>query len=117
MNDSSNNIKLSYLYRDAGNYKLFGEEVFSNPENLMISEIETRIKSNLIDGEFFVAEEWGLVPLKFEETDDELDHDWHEYEGLEITENQPTNSMTMQEFIFMIDANKLAYFFHNEFIE
>lgn len=54
MSDLLNNIRFSYLYRDYGNYKLFGETVFSNPEKLSLTEIEDQIKSKLIDGEFLI---------------------------------------------------------------
>ena len=75
MSDLSNNIRFSYLYRDYGNYKLFGATIFSNPENLSVSEIEVRIKAKLIDGEFFNPEEWGISRLKFENYDHEQNHE------------------------------------------
>lgn len=99
MNDLSNNIRFTYLYRDYGNYKLFGETIFSNPENLSLAEIETRIKSRLIDGEFFNPEEWGIVRLSFENHDYEQDHEWHEYEGVEMTKNEATDSRTVRQFL------------------
>ena len=104
MSDLSNNIRFSYLYRDAGNYKLFGETIFSNADGLSLIEIETRIKSSLIDAEFFSAEEWGIIPLEFEETDEELDHGWHEYEGIEMTKKDLTYVLTMLEFIQFIES-------------
>ena len=45
------NIKFSYLYRDAGNYKNYGEVIFANPDEMPIEEVEILIKSKLIYGQ------------------------------------------------------------------
>ena len=103
MSDLSNNIRFSYLYRDYGNYKLFGETIFSNPENLSLSEIDARIKAKLIDGKFFNPEEWGIDRLKFENYDYEQDHDWHEYEGVETTKTKVTSILKVIEFLKIIE--------------
>jgi hypothetical protein len=105
MSDLLNNIKFSYLYRDYGNYKLFGETIFSNPEKLSLSEIESSIKSRLIDGEFFNPEIWGIIRLKFENYNSEQDHDWHEYEGVALTDASITNNLTIQEFLQVIERS------------
>jgi hypothetical protein len=73
------NISLTYLYRDAGNNKIWGEVIFSNKMNFDVSTLEEKIKNELIDGEFFVAEDLCLPSLRFERYDEELDHGWHEY--------------------------------------
>ncbi|PJJ83627.1 hypothetical protein [Mucilaginibacter auburnensis] len=49
------NIKFSYLYRDADNYKNFGYVVFDNPTNMELAEVVHHLKSNLIDGCWFYA--------------------------------------------------------------
>lgn len=79
------NIKFNYLYRDAGNYKLYGSVIFSNPNNLSLAEVESKIRARLIDGEFFNPDKWSIPRLAFEEHDRELDHDWHEFESVELT--------------------------------
>lgn len=99
MKDFKNNIKLNYLYRDAGNYKLHGVTIFANPENLLVSEIEREIKSRLIDGEFFEPLKWKLAPLDFEQWNDGLDHFWHEYESIQITSEEPTINKTITKFL------------------
>jgi hypothetical protein len=99
MSDSSNNIKFIYLYRDAGNYKLYGEVIFSNHKDSTVSEIESQIRKHLIDGEYFNPTEWGIVQLRFEEHDEELDHDWHEFEGIEVTSDEITDNRTIKSFI------------------
>jgi len=80
-------IFFNYLYRDAGNYKQHGSVVFGNPNNRRLNEVDQRIRAALIDGEFFVARHWGLPDLRGDECDDELDHDWHEFEVVEETED------------------------------
>jgi hypothetical protein len=66
-------IRFEYLYRCAGNYKEWGEVLLSNPEHRPLDELEAEIRSNLIDGEFFIAEQIGIPTLYFDETDPELD--------------------------------------------
>ncbi len=84
------NIKFSYLYRDAGNYKNFGYVVFANPTNMGLPEIEHHLKKHLIDGCWFYAEAWQLPDLRFPHTTPS-DPTWHEFEGVEYT-NEPVNS-------------------------
>ena len=77
------NIRFNYLYRDAGNYKQYGGVVFTNPNGRPVNEIDQTIRAALIDGEFFDARQWQLPDLRSEEWDDELDHEWHEFESVE----------------------------------
>ena len=67
------NIKFNYLYRDAGNYKQFGNIILSNPNNISIDLVTDIVRKNLIDGEFFEAGKWG-VPSLFFDTKNESDH-------------------------------------------
>jgi len=99
MSDLSSNIKLSYLYRDASNYKLFGQVIFRNPENLSIEEINRKIHVCLIDGEFFDAKKWGIPVLQFENYNKELDHPWHEIEKIEATTAEITDNRSIAEFL------------------
>ena len=46
------NIIVEYLYRDAGNNKIWGEALFSNKSNLGLHDLLKMIKEKLIDGEF-----------------------------------------------------------------
>ena len=72
-------VVFEYLYRDAGNNKVWGEAYLSNKDKICRDELLMKIKSKLIDGEFFVAEKVGVPPLRFEKYDDKLDHGWHEF--------------------------------------
>ena len=85
------NIKFSYLYRDAGNYKNYGEVIFANPDEMPIVELVRLIKLKLIDGQWFYAKEWEILDLHFDNWDEDLDHGFHEFESLSLT-NQETNA-------------------------
>jgi len=71
-------IIIEYLYRDAGNYKLFEEAVIENPKKLSLPEFEMWFKSQLIDGLYFVPQSFGLVKPQFPIYNPELDHYWCE---------------------------------------
>ncbi|HLP12185.1 MAG TPA: hypothetical protein VK177_09665 [Flavobacteriales bacterium] len=78
------NIQFNYLYRDAGNYKNHGSVVFSNPASLSLEEIDKAIRARLIEGVWFLHEDFGVPPLFFNDHDvNGDDHGWHEYVGVE----------------------------------
>ncbi len=104
MSSGITNIRFSYLYRDAGNYKLFGQVVFRNPENLSLEETRGKIRAQLIDGEFFDATKWGLPLLQFEDYLPEVDHSWYEFEDVEFTSLGNSDNRTIAEFIREIEA-------------
>ena len=104
MSDSRNNIEFAYLYRDAGNYKVFGSEVFANPDGIDLQSIELQIKSKLIDGEFFEPTKWGIRAASFDEAIDELDHQWNEFEGVKETRNPVSSDRTIEEFLLNLPS-------------
>lgn len=106
MNVSINNIKFNYLYRDAGNYKEFGETIFTNQESKSLQEIELAIRKNLIEGEFFIPEKWNILRLTFDSYSPELDHDYHEFESVEVTDENPTESIDITTFLIGITECK-----------
>lgn len=79
------NICMEYVYRDAGNFKLYGEVVFSNTNDMVPEEVEAKIRALLIDQEFFVAKMVAITPLTFANRDDDLDHDWHTFACVKAT--------------------------------
>jgi len=82
------NIKFNYLYRDSANYKKYGSIVFANPTNIDLLELETLIRSKLIDSTWFYADEWGMPELFFDTFDWKVDPTWHEFESVEHTDEK-----------------------------
>lgn len=99
MNNSTLNIKVSYLYRDAGNYKQFGFQVFSNASRISFIKIEEAIQARLIDGAYFDAPKWNLPALHLHTYDAELDYQWHEFEKIEPTPAPPTSEIDIAQFL------------------
>jgi len=81
-------IVFVYLYRDGGNFKNWGEACFKNEQGLSLEEIDARIRESLIDGMYFSAEQVGLPTLYFEERNDALDHEWHEFDQVREDEER-----------------------------
>lgn len=104
MKDFKPNIELEYLYRDAGNYKLFKSVVFSNPEGITLATFEENIRARLIDGEFFDPTRWGLPKPKFDSFINDLDHDFCEYLQVNETHIGPTISGTANSFLGKISS-------------
>lgn len=99
MSDSKSNIKFKYLYRDAGNYKVWGFEVFSNPYSLTLDHIEQVIRKSMIDGEFFDPVHWKVRRLKHEDWNPELDHTWNEFDSIEYTCEFQTSDISIDKFL------------------
>lgn len=95
------NIRFEYLYRDAGNFKNWGEVVFSNPDHLSPEVITQMARAILIDQSFFVAEAAEVPDLHFSDHDDELDHGWHEMHAFASTDEEPNDreQRNIQEFV------------------
>ncbi|MEZ2335929.1 hypothetical protein AB6735_09840 [Mucilaginibacter sp. RCC_168] len=93
------NIKLNYLYRDGCNYKNHHSIIFANPNDINIAELLDKIYSQLIDGTWFYTEQWNLPDLKQGEFDPEIDPSWHEFESIDYTNEQPTTSQTLEQFL------------------
>ena len=78
---------LHYLYRDASNWKTFGEVAFPNPDGKTAEEITDLLRAMLKDGEFFVAESLE-IPTLYHDRDDpkwaDQAHGYHEFLSIEI---------------------------------
>ena len=112
LNNNSGNIvptfawtELSYMYRDADNYKQF-KPIFLIGR--LGDEEINRITERLEDGDFLLPSQLGLENLQpyMGYYDDETDHIWHELCLDELTiyqeENLPTNISffgTVQDFV------------------
>lgn len=99
------NVKFEYLYRDAGNNKIWGEVIFGNSNNIDTSFLNHKIENNLIDEEFFVANKISLPSLNFEKFDKDLDHGWHEYYAICDSDEHPNDSYgrDISEFIHVLE--------------
>ncbi len=88
------NVKLIYLYRDASNYKAWGEIIFRNHDKLNLNEIEERLRNSFDSREFFVASQVSIpdVFLFLHDRFTEDDHFFHEFRAVEITTEQCTDS-------------------------
>jgi hypothetical protein len=58
------NVKFTYLYRDAGNYKTWYDVVFPNRTGKTAERLTEEIKKHLISGEYF---DQALAPSDREE--------------------------------------------------
>lgn len=93
-------IKFIYRYQDAAGYKNFGEIIFKAESELeSVKELEESIRSNLFDYEFFYPYKLSIPLIHFDSWNRELDHDWYIFEGLELTQEEPTDQRTIMQFI------------------
>ncbi len=109
------NVSFKYLYRDASNYKLHGEAVFTNHTFMPIDEIEKQIRSCLKDGEFFIARQVNIEERFFDVLHEDDDHPWHEFNLVEMTTepafdpenwNQHKHKRDITEFIAELEKAK-----------
>ena len=87
------NVKLTYLYRDSGNYKAWGEVVFSNPSNLSVDVIELRLRKALDMGCLFIAHQV-QIPEVFLYLHEEViieDHCFHEFDSVVLSDEDPND--------------------------
>ena len=93
------NSRFGYIYRDASNWKKYGEVVFAGaPDEGLVQ----RLVATLDSGELFIAEQVRVPDLFFDDWPDEQeDHCWHEFHGLKATDQAPTDefSRSIEEFV------------------
>jgi len=85
------NIRFEYLYRDSGNFKKWGDVVFSNIDNITSETAMKEIFKYLDEGLYFKAEDIEVDDLHFDEFNPLLDHYWHEFHGCAETEDDVTD--------------------------
>lgn len=93
------NVKFDYLYRDTGNYKLYGTSILTNRHDIPIDELERQTCNSFIDKVYFDPVKCNIPKLEFPEIDEELDHDWHEFLAISSTEEVPDLNLDILEFI------------------
>lgn len=84
------NTRIEYMYRDASNYKAYGEVVL---EGTLSESDKAAIRGALYDGEFFIPGPVGLDDLSgvLGELDETQDHPFHMIESISETEDSPTD--------------------------
>lgn len=92
------NTKISYLYRDACNYKMHNEVVILG---ILTKEQRRTILECLDEGENFVPSAVGLPEVKLDECDSEDDGPWFELgeDSFEDVHEKPTVSVTADELV------------------
>jgi hypothetical protein len=95
------NIEFSYRYRDGANFKKLGSVVFSNPEQLDCSMIETTLREAFWDS-LFIAHQV-RVPEVFLYLDGPFsfdDHSYHELVAAQASDKTPSDEhgRTITEF-------------------
>lgn len=93
------NTQITYMYRDASNWKQFETVVLAGA---MSQEDIDLIISKLEDGDLFIPEQVGLPRLQFRwPTLNEDDHVYHELkrEDFEIVDLPPTLEITAKELV------------------
>lgn len=95
------NTKIQYMYRDASNYKEHNEVIFAGK----VSQKDFLYLIELMEKDIgFIASEVGLESLQermtsFPSSDD---HVYHTIDGITLTEEEPTESITIEEFMNLI---------------
>jgi len=101
-----NNIKFNYLYRDGGNFKSWGEVIFSNPEKMTVNEIEAKLISVFLPDKQFIASQID-IPEKFLLLDGKFtkhDHCYHEFDSVEICQEISTDVLDRSISDFLNDV-------------
>jgi hypothetical protein len=88
------NTRVTYMYRDASNYKESKDVIF-------VGEVARDEKLYLETTDEFIAAEVGLESLQplLTSFPSEDDHVYHEVSSVEATDEAPTDSRTIQEFV------------------
>ena len=108
------NILFEYLYRDASNWKQYGQAVFTNIGEIPLADIEAQIRATLHDGEWFIAEMVDLETCFIGDHDTDDDHPWHEFHAVSETDLPPSDPAFMDgphrdiaQFIRAMENGKL----------
>ncbi len=105
-------IKFNYLYRDAGNYKSWGDILFLNPDGFDLEEIDKRLKMAFDQETLFVAHQINVpeVFLYAEQTLNDNDHCFHEYDSVDLTTrlNSRTDGRSIKQFLEQVELASIS---------
>lgn len=104
------NIKFSYRYRDAGNYKKWADLVFSNPDGLTLEAVTKALKDAFLQDGLFIAHQV-RIPETFlfdrgDATSD--DHCFHELDSVEASLEVPNDAYSRSITQFIGEVNREA---------
>lgn len=99
------NTKISYLYRDADNYKKHNNCVI---KGILTEEQKKKILDCRQEDEWFIPSQVGLPEEKFDKLDLAVDHPWFELENDCFTETnaEPTVDITAEELVVAFENCK-----------
>ena len=96
------NLEVSYLYRDAANYKQFQSVIVANPEQLSPEQVSERLRARFDSFQawpdilHFRPEDLGWPTAYFDDHgEDEDDLDLHELEAIAPTDQPVTTDFTL----------------------
>lgn len=96
------NLEISYLYRDAANYKQFQSVIVANPEQLSPKAVSERLRARFANDQVwpdilhFRPEELGWPTAYFDDCgEDEDDLDLHELEAIAPTDQPVTTDFIL----------------------
>src|SRR5262245_11551091 len=99
-------MTLSYMHRDAGNYKTFGNVTLVNDLELSFTNLETELRLHLIDGEYFYPSKWGLPNLNPVASGISESEDWNEFLCLEEGAEVVDLSIPVSKLILNVKGSK-----------
>jgi hypothetical protein len=101
------NIRMTYLYRDAGNYKHWYDVVFPNRFGKSVVELTAEIKKHLISGQYF-AQELAPLPVDLDNNfDEELDHSWLEFHSFKEVDEPPQVELDIMSFVDRLGTKQM----------
>lgn len=92
------NTRITYLYRDADNYKTLNEVVI---QGTFTDEEIDEIMGVCDQGEYFIPRQVGLPEERFEKLDPQSDHCWFELsrDGFETTDDYCSEPIAAEEVL------------------
>ncbi len=108
--NTMNNIKFSYLYRDAGNYKKWANIVFSNPDGLIAEVVNRTLVDTLSPDGLFNAHQIRVTEaFLFERGNaNSDDHCFHEFDSVEATSKSATDAYSRSISQFLAEVAREA---------
>jgi hypothetical protein len=100
-------VRFNYLYRDGANFKNWGKVIFANPEVLPLKPIESKLLNAFLPDKHFIASQIQIPDIFLFLTDKPTayDHCFHEFDSVEICDENPTDifSRSISEFLSEVE--------------